>query len=195
MILIIGVLAGLVAGLARSWFGKHPYRVPQVHLAWLVFVAFIPQFVAFVIPATRDQFPDAWVPAVLVGSQLLLLVWVFLNLKVSGFWFLGLGLFLNLLVIGVNGGMMPIRPELVDRLIPQAPPGFWSVGERLGVGKDIVLAVEQTRLWFLSDWFMLPGWLHYPLAFSIGDVNCLARSLLAPLGLWKKLSYTGGGSS
>ena len=170
MILIIGVLAGLAAGLARSWLGKRPYHVPQVRLAWLVFVAFIPQYVAFVLPQTRNHFPDAWVPTVLVGSQLLLLVWVLINLKVPGIWFLGLGLFLNLLVISLNGGLMPIRPELVERLIPQAAEGFWVVGERLGVGKDIVLTVEQTRLWFLSDWFLLPDWLHYPMAFSIGDV-------------------------
>lgn len=170
MILIIGVLAGLVAGLARSWLRRCPYRVPQVRLAWLVFIAFIPQFVAFVFPPTRDIFPDAWVPSLLVGSQALLLVWVLINLRIPGVWFLGFGLFLNLLVISLNGGLMPIRPELVERLIPQAAEGFWMVGERLGVGKDIVLTVEQTRLWFLSDWFMLPDWLHYPMAFSIGDV-------------------------
>lgn len=170
MILIIGVLAGLVAGLARSWLRQLPYRVPQVRWAWLVLFAFIPQFVAFVFPPTRDIIPDEWVPIVLVGSQALLLIWVAGNLKIPGVWFLGLGLFLNFLVITLNGGLMPIRPELVERLIPQAAEGFWVVGERLGVGKDIVLTVEQTRLWFLSDWFLLPDWLHYPMAFSIGDV-------------------------
>lgn len=170
MILIIGVLAGLVAGLARSWLRQLPYRVPQVRWAWLVLFAFIPQFVAFVFPPTRDIIPDEWVSIVLVGSQALLLIWVAGNLKIPGVWFLGLGLFLNFLVITLNGGLMPIRPELVERLIPQAAEGFWVVGERLGVGKDIVLTVEQTRLWFLSDWFLLPDWLHYPMAFSIGDV-------------------------
>jgi len=25
-------------------------------------------------------------------------------------------------------------------------------------------------MWFLSDRFMLPGWLQYPVAFSLGDV-------------------------
>jgi hypothetical protein len=65
---------------------------------------------------------------------------------------------------------MPITPARVEALIPNAPEGFWTVGERLGIGKDIVLPVEETRMWWLSDRFLLPAWFPYRVAFSLGDV-------------------------
>lgn len=169
MILTIGVAAGLITGLVRAWISKNSYHVPQARHIWLVFLAFIPQLIAFVLPS-RFSFPDEAVPVVLVLSQALLLVWILYNYRQPGFWLMGMGLVMNFLVIVLNGGMMPIRPQMVEHLIPNAPDGFWQVGKRLGVGKDIVLAVEDTHLWFLSDWFTLPAWLSYPVAFSLGDV-------------------------
>jgi hypothetical protein len=65
---------------------------------------------------------------------------------------------------------MPISPELVSRLVPEANPGFWQIGERLGTGKDIVLQISQTNLYFLSDQFTLPDWIPYRVAFSLGDI-------------------------
>jgi hypothetical protein len=99
-----------------------------------------------------------------------LLLWIIANRKRPEFWLLGLGLALNFLVIAINGGMMPIRPEMVRHLLPYAPEGAWQIGARLGTGKDVVLLVEQTHLWFLSDWFTPPSWMQYRVAFSIGDV-------------------------
>jgi hypothetical protein len=36
--------------------------------------------------------------------------------------------------------------------------------------KDFVLPLADTRLWFLDDRFILPAWMNYHVAFSIGDV-------------------------
>ena len=65
---------------------------------------------------------------------------------------------------------MPISPETVTHLVPNAPQDAWQIGERLGYSKDIILDIYQTRLWQLSDRFMLPDWISYRVAFSIGDV-------------------------
>jgi len=65
---------------------------------------------------------------------------------------------------------MPISPQMVQKLIPDAPQGSWHLGERLGYSKDIVLQPEATRLWFLSDRFSLPEYLNYQVAFSLGDI-------------------------
>ncbi len=65
---------------------------------------------------------------------------------------------------------MPISPETVMRVYPDVPRELWQVGERLGNGKDIVLLPSETRFWFLSDRFLLPGWLNYRVAFSLGDI-------------------------
>jgi hypothetical protein len=155
----------------------------------LVLLAFIPQYIAFVLPATRASFQTSWIPVVLVGSQALLLIFTIVNIRRPGFWLLGLGLALNLLVILLNGGMMPISPETIQHLYPDAPFDAWQIGQRLGVGKDIVLPVAETRLWFLSDHFFLPEWITYKVAFSPGDV------LISAGAFWLLLTFGGRSSS
>ena len=170
MILAAAVAVGLVAGLIRAWIGKRSYRVIDLRFPGLVLIAFIPQWFAFYQSRMGVGFPNEWSPALLVVTQLLLLIFAWFNRKQPGFWILGTGLFLNLLVIGFNGGLMPISPETVRKIYPDAPDSSWQIGRRLGNGKDIVLPVSETRLWFLSDMLLLPDWLHYRVAFSLGDV-------------------------
>lgn len=169
--------------------GRRPYQLPDLRWAWLVLLAFIPQFFAFVLPATRASIPSSWIPVVLVGSQALLLIFSIVNIRQPGFWLLGLGLALNLLVTLLNGGMMPISPETIQHLYPDAPFGAWQVGQRLGVGKDIVLPAADTRLWLLSDHFSLPDWLSYKVAFSLGDV------LISAGAFWLLLTFGGRSNS
>jgi hypothetical protein len=185
MVLTAAVIVGLAAGMVRAWFGKRSYRTAQLKLTGLVLVAFIPQWFAFYQSRLGFRLPDEWAPYILVGSQIVLLLFALLNLKQSGFWLLGSGLMCNFLVIVLNGGLMPISPETVRRLIPDVPESLWAVGERLGSGKDIVLPAAETRLWFFSDRFLLPDWLGYQVAFSFGDV------LIALGALW--LLYSLGG--
>ena len=141
-----------------------------VRKVWLVFVAFIPQFFAFSFYPTQRQIPDNWIPIILVGSQLLLLYFAWVNRKVEGFWLLGLGLLCNFLVITINGGFMPIPPENAQQLLAPGSDIALTLGERAGLGKDIILSREATHLWFLGDILMLPAWFNYPLAYSIGDI-------------------------
>jgi Family of unknown function (DUF5317) len=173
MILAIAVAIGLVAGLCRAWFNKRKYQTIDLKYGWLVLVAVIPQGLIFWMPWTsrmQTLISNQWIPIILVVSQILLLLCVWVNLKLPGMASLGLGLFLNTLAIVLNGGMMPISPYTVTQLIPDAPSTSWSVGARLGNGKDIVLTEAQTRLPFLSDRFLFPQWFPYRVAFSIGDV-------------------------
>ncbi len=170
MVLAAAVIIGLIAGLARAWVGKRSYRVVSLKLPGLVLFAFLPQWVSFYLAKVGVRVPDEWAPVILVSSQILLLLFAWLNRKQPGFWLLGTGLLLNFLVIVLNGGLMPISPETVRVLYPDVPESRWQVGRRLGNGKDIVLEAAATRLTFLSDRFLLPGWLQYQVAFSVGDV-------------------------
>ena len=188
MLLVIAVFAGLLAGLLHAWLSKRGYDIPQIRHIWLVLIAFLPQWFAFYLPATRRSIPDQWAIASLVTSQFLLLAFVGLNIYQRsfrnrlGFWLLGIGLGLNLTVILLNGGLMPISPESVSHLVPDAMPGSWQIGSRLGTGKDIVLTVDQTQLWWLSDRFLLP----LPgrdVAFSLGDVLIAAGAFFV-LCIW-----------
>jgi hypothetical protein len=181
MMLLWAILIGSVAGLSRAFFRGRPLTSPKLRQAWLVFSAFIPQLLAFQCTVTRALVPDIWASTALIASQMILMVFAWFNRKLAGFWALGLGLGLNLLVISVNGGFMPISPETVHAIVPSAPIESWQVGQRLGFGKDIVLTTAETRLWFLSDCLVSPEWIRHRIAFSIGDVFIAAGILLS---LW-----------
>jgi len=170
ILLLAAVVAGLVSGLIRAKFGHRPYQPYQLQLTWLVVVALIPQWLVFSFPPTRTIIPDAVASTFLVLSQLLLVVFAWANRKTAGFWLLGFGLLLNLAVIASNGGFMPISPETVRWLVPEASPDAWAIGERFGTGKDIVLRIEETNLYFLSDQLRTPDLFDYRVAFSVGDV-------------------------
>jgi len=169
MILLIAVAVGLTAGFLRALVGKQPYRVYELKWPALVLAAFIPQYFVFFNPNTRTQLSGNLVSILLVSSLIILLAFSLLNIHKISFLPITLGFLLNFLVIMLNGGLMPISPDTVRKLLP-GQDAQWVVGQRLGYGKDIILQPEMTRLWFLSDRFMLPDWLQYPVAFSLGDV-------------------------
>jgi hypothetical protein len=170
MILLFAVLFGLIAGLVRARVEKRAYQSFSLKGIWLVFLAYIPQFFAFNLSATRAMMPDTWVPPILISSLLLLLIFVWINRTQSGFLLLGLGLLFNFLVISLNGGMMPISPETANQLIEPGMEGSLQIGQRVGEGKDILLQTADTKLSFLSDRFILPRWIPYRLAYSFGDI-------------------------
>jgi hypothetical protein len=170
MILVVAVVIGLAAGIIRARITQRPYQPPSLKFIGLVLVALLAQWIVLGFHPTRVIVPDLYASLVLVLSQLALLAFVWVNRKTSGFWLLGAGLLLNLAVILLNGGWMPISPDTVRWLAPNAAPDAWQIGERLAFGKDKVLLVENTRLWFFSDRLRAPDWLSYRFAFSLGDV-------------------------
>lgn len=169
MFLLASVVVGLAAGLLRAWITHRSPQSYDIRSSWLILFAFLPQLIFFVLP-TKASVPDSLAPAALIASQIGLLLFAIVNLKIPGFWILTIGLALNLTVILFNGGLMPISPATAMTIFPDAPSGALVLGERLGTGKDILLAVEHTRLWFLSDRFLIPYGPGYFVAFSLGDV-------------------------
>ncbi len=120
------------------------------------------------LPASSklQGFPaSATLPLSLLGF----LVFVWLNRSLPGMPILLIGLVLNLLVISSNGGWMPISPETASHLPGGSSPESAVLGRRFGQ-KDVLLLPEDTRLEFLSDRFLIPAWVHFPTAFSLGDV-------------------------
>jgi hypothetical protein len=170
LILLIAILLGVPAGLLVARWQKRSWAFPTLRFPWLVFVAFLPQFFAFFLPATRTNITDDWVRAGLLGSQILLLFFCWLNRHLSGVWLLALGLSLNLLVIAANGGLMPISPQTASRLVSQDFLQTVPLGSRFGDGKDVLLIPAETHFVWLSDRFLLPEGVHYKVAFSLGDV-------------------------
>lgn len=156
--------------MARSIYANRQFTLPQLRLTWLVTIALIPQFLAFYISYTSRLFSKEWASSALIGSQLGLLGFAWANRKEKAFWVMGVGLAMNLLVIVLNGGLMPISPDTIRTLAPHLPADAWQIGSRLGQSKDVVLPAAETRLWWLSDRFVTPPWFPRAVAFSLGDV-------------------------
>lgn len=170
MILLLAVAAGWLAGLARAGIQNKSYQVPELSWLGLAIVAVAPQLLVFHISATAGWFSDRWAAAILVGSQLALLAFVWKNRQFTGMKVFGLGLILNLLVISLNGGLMPMAPETAGILFPELPASTWVTGLRPGRSKNIILPREGTYLAFLSDAILLPAWFPWTRALSAGDL-------------------------
>ncbi len=95
----------------------------------------------------------------------LLLVWTALavNLHIPGMWLILFGFSLNLIVIALNGGYMPVLASA------RAVSGHRALapGE---VSNNVIGAEASTSLFFLSDIFAIPQGFLFPNVFSLGDV-------------------------
>jgi Family of unknown function (DUF5317) len=172
MILLVAILAGLAAGLLFARLQKRPWTVPPLHKPWLAIIAFIPQLLISYLPAVRAQVSDELAAAGLIVSLALLLGFCWFNRRLSGVWLLAVGLVLNMLVMALNGGFMPISPQSASRLVPpdtQAALAALASGSRFGA-KDLLLLPSQTHLVWLSDIMLPPRGFPYQVAFSFGDV-------------------------
>lgn len=115
--------------------------------------------------------------ALLLLSYIVLIGFVFLNLRRIGMAIIGIGLLLNFLPIVANGGLMPVTPETLARgdFPEDVRPGDWVPGS-----KDVLLEEEDVRLWEFGDRFVLdafPG----TIAYSAGDIF-VAVGLVVLLG-------------
>lgn len=158
------LLAAILAGLLVVFFRGGRLRGIKLQAIWLVFCGTLLQLFVLNLPPT--SMPGYLVAIGLVTSQLFLLIFAGLNWSRPGFWLLALGLGLNFLVILLNGGLMPISPELAAKL---SPGTALEIGQRFGQSKDIVLPTHIARLEWLSDRFFITTGLTR-IAFSVGDL-------------------------
>lgn len=189
MILLAALAAGLVTGLALARWRGVPYQAPDLNHLWLVFVAFLPQYIVFYLFGDRQNVSALLLPL----SQALLLIFAWLNRQLPGMMILLLGTALNFTVIAANRGFMPISPQTASHLVPQAVLENIQPGERFGT-KDILLPTEDTRFEWLADRFLPPAWSAYQVAFSFGDVLIAfgVFLLLARQGLLQENFYSRG---
>jgi hypothetical protein len=117
----------------------------------------------------------------------LMAIFLWLNRHLPGMKVIALGLLLNLAVVIANGGYMPVSPQalaLKEGRVPSAEEyGRWR-----SRSKDVVLDRSETRLWLLSDIFVIPKPLPFTSVLSIGDLLLAAgafivvyRQMLSPI--------------
>ena len=179
MILLAALAAGLLTGLALARWRGVSYRAPDLKHLWLVFAAFLPQYIVFYLSDNHQTVSALLLPL----SQALLMMFVWLNRQLPGMMILLLGIALNFTVIAANRGFMPISPQTASHLVSQAVLENIQPGERFGT-KDILLNPDDTRFEWLADRFLPPAWSAYQVAFSFGDV-------LIALGIFRLLAYQG----
>lgn len=120
----------------------------KIRLGWLIILAVLLQKMPFALSA-----PSSLVElkkALLVLSYLLLLWALSRNLHLWSMCILALGTVLNFAAIVANGGLMPVSPgaRLQAGMTAIEESGF---GKVLTEGTGVLLPVDQTNLWFLSD--------------------------------------------
>lgn len=155
--LIDGIVIGLIfAKLAGGKFAK----LLLVHFTapWLIAIAFVVQY------ASIFFFPNILLIAILI-SYILLFLFSVLNRMIPGFYLVLAGIFMNILVMMVNKGRMPVELEAAKDLSPEDFPALVA-GE---YGKHIAMS-DQTHLNFLGDIFYLHAPYPHPTIVSLGDI-------------------------
>jgi Family of unknown function (DUF5317) len=169
MILLFTLAIGLLVGLGWARWHNQTYLAPDFRFLWLAMIAFLPQLFIAYLPATHQLFADGFASANIVVSLILFLVFAWLNRQLPGMPILISGLLLNFVVIVANGGWMPISLHTANLLTGKDVLQFVNLGSRFGE-KDILLPAQNIHLEFLADRFLLPAWLPYKVAFSLGDI-------------------------
>ena len=134
--LTISIFGALLSGALAFW------RRPQMPRFWpLLAVAIVPQVGNLV----GIRIPGMFFVAIAVIG-----IWCIYNRDVPGTAVVAVGIGLNLLVMGIHGGSMPIRADILLRAFDViVVPGTILVGS-----KDVV--IDTSALWLLSDWIILP---------------------------------------
>lgn len=117
---------------------------------WLLVVGLVLQIVATATAGSR-----ALAIALLLVSYGLILAMVWINRQEPGMWIAGIGLFMNFVVIALNGGM-PVLPASAE---------IAGLSSTVAAGGRHVLLDQGTIAPFLADIIPLPG-----AVISLGDV-------------------------
>lgn len=116
-----------------------------------------------------------------VSSYILLMAFAAANWRRPGIIILAIGLVLNFAVIAANGGLMPVTAEPFQRIHEEAQIEGVQEGEAIPHSKNVLLAREDVRLWFLSDRLVRTWGPPALRIISIGDLFIVA-GLVVTLG-------------
>lgn len=179
MILWFAVAAGVIVALASGGRLSNLAAV-QVRWGWLALSMLalqLPLIFAQPVPPEHGFEPlRVFLPLSLVCLGVLVLA----NRRVPGMWLVAAGLVANASVILTNGGLMPTNESALLRAgalqgiqVSREHPGI-----RLARSKDVLLPVEQTRIWWLSDTLVSPP-MPRRKAMSVGDLLVAAGVVFA----------------
>ena len=134
---------------------------------WLVVIAMVIHRLPFMIFAPSEAVIVKKIAMICAYS---ILTFVLLkNSKNFGIVLILAGVLLNFAAIAFNAGLMPVSPEALSNANLSSIGAV--VGEVLPKGSGILLTIQQTKLWWLTDIFPVR---QMRLVCSIGDLVMLA---------------------
>ena len=154
---ILALCISLISGRKMSRLGELVLRE-----FWLVPMALLIQSGVYWAAVRGIGLGPSWASLVLdTGSYFLLLIFTLRNRSLPGMRWISVGILLNTLVIGLNGGVMPVDPSY----LPEAS----RIALLKGQGTH-GLMTPSTHLSFLADRFYLDMLGLRKQVFSVGDV-------------------------
>ena len=110
-------------------------------------------------------------------SYLLLMAVVIANRCLWGMRVMAVGLALNVAAMAVNGGLMPVTPETLDRAGLSSLAAETDMGHVIPKTKDVLVDRSAVKLYPITDILVT----QYPrrLAYSVGDLIIVAGVLIA----------------
>jgi len=174
MLFLVAILLGVAVGYV---FGGRLSNLEHMHLRglWLVGLALLLQVLIFPL-FTEQPIIGVGTAALHVTSYGFLFAFLLVNVfRVRPLLLVGVGAALNLLVIGVNGGLMPASRIALERA--GAAEVLAALSESPVYG-NIVLLGETTKLNVLGDILYLPAWFPLARTFSLGDLLVILGLML-----------------
>jgi hypothetical protein len=159
---VLTIIVGVIAGGRLGRLKDLDLRAPAAFIA-----AAVAQVALLALSASGVAMPPALGPGLYMVSFVLLLGGLWLNRHLPGVRLVGLGAFLNLLVIAANGGSMPVDRGLAERagserLVELLDSPEYTMHEPV---------TEATRLRPLADVLPLPMLVPRPRFYSPGSVG------------------------
>jgi len=159
---IIGIIIGYAAKGRLRNIALRPLKWKYVPISALIIQLVIFSELPFV-----KNLPNDIITGLHFVSYVMLFIFMARNIKNFGVAIIGTGIFLNFLVISLNGGYMPTVPENLEKTSVGASAHLISQGE--AVNNSIMMS-EDTLLPWLGDIFVMPSWMPFSNVFSIGDI-------------------------
>ncbi|MBO8171350.1 MAG: DUF5317 domain-containing protein [Bacillaceae bacterium] len=158
-----GIILAVVIALLRGGTFKGFDEIKFRHGIWIVLL-FVIQLILFIVAAYNETVAS-WIPFWVIVFYIFLLFLGWQNRHVPGFNLMLLGILLNMIVMLVNGGKMPVSVEAVAMVKPETMDLLTS-----GAAIKHTPMNDETNLWFLGD--IIPLVSPYPnqKVISLGDV-------------------------
>lgn len=177
LILVFSAILSLLTGGRLKY--SQTWGLKKLWLALLAFGIQVPLFTSFGTKLLGTTFVSLVYLLTLVG----LIYFLLINRKVFGIPLLLVGLLLNFLVIGANGGRMPASSKA---LLNAGLPAAARLLETKTVAGNCVLMSSTTKLNFLGDIIVIRLGGAVGSAYSIGDLATLAGEALIIFGIFRK---------